>query len=137
MHKNRKLESYVCYKIDYNVETYITCVDIDKFRRALANFRSSSHSLMIEKGRHYGLDRDVRFCPYCECILEDEFHFLLVCPLYNELRSMYIPYMYYNYPTVEKFHSLMSSNNSTVIRNLASYICYAFGERNKFLSVFD
>jgi len=28
---------------------------VDKFRRCLANFRGSSHELMIEQGRHFGL----------------------------------------------------------------------------------
>ena len=47
------------------VEKYLS-VDLDfKFRKVLANFRCSSHDLMIEKGRHNGIDRIYRFCPIC------------------------------------------------------------------------
>ena len=41
-------------------------VDLDfKFRKVLANFRCSSHDLMIEKGRHNGIDIMYRFCSIC------------------------------------------------------------------------
>ena len=50
----------------------ITC--ITQIRTCFARFRSSSHNLMIEKGRHYGIDRAYRYCRYREWIEEDEFH---------------------------------------------------------------
>jgi len=44
---------------------------------------------MIEKGRHLNLDKDYRYCPVCLHngirTVGDEMHFLLVCPLYNNL----------------------------------------------------
>jgi len=46
---------------------------------------------MVEKGRHQNIDRQLRYCPSCLCNLdfyiEDEFHMLLVCTLYDEHRT--------------------------------------------------
>ena len=48
-------------------------------RKALTKFRLSNHSLMIEKGRHQGIDRNPRFCKYHEGKVEDEIHILIHC----------------------------------------------------------
>ena len=40
-----------------DVEKYLSLDIPYKFRNALAKFRCSAHSLMIEKGRHSGIDR--------------------------------------------------------------------------------
>ena len=31
-----------------------------------------------------------RLCPICHTDIEDEFHFILNCPMYNDLRKLYI-----------------------------------------------
>lgn len=61
--ENVKLSSYIYYKKDFLVEPYITAIDIhvNNLRKWFACFRSS---LMIEKGRHLNIPRDLRFCFY-------------------------------------------------------------------------
>ena len=66
------------------------------FRRTMSNFRSSSHPLMIEKGRHYNIDREARTCPYCETCIENELHLVLQCPLFASLRCKYLHDMFVN-----------------------------------------
>ena len=41
---------------------------------------------MIEKGRHTGVDKNLRFCPFCPGIVEDEKHFITRCPQYRYIR---------------------------------------------------
>ena len=135
--ENTKLGYYLHYKSEFKIESYIDIIDVDKFRKALVNFRCASHCLMIEKGRHYCISRENRHCPYCETVLEDEFHFVLVCPLYSTLRSTYIPLKYINNPTLYNFYNLMSSQNNEYIRNLAMFIFHGLKEREHFLSVFE
>ena len=48
-----------------NVERYLSINLCYKFRKVLSNFRCSCHSLMIEKGRQLGIDRNYRYCPFC------------------------------------------------------------------------
>ena len=70
---------YKHFKSHLYSEPYL---DIDLsyiLRKTLSNFRCSSHTLMIEKGRHLSIDRNLRFCPLCIknniYVIEDEFHF--------------------------------------------------------------
>ena len=47
---------------------------------------------MIEKGRHRKppLERCDRKCPFCKSLIEDEFHFIITCPIYeNERNSLF------------------------------------------------
>ena len=57
----------------------------------LARFRTSSHNLEIEIGRHRDKLLSERLCKFCEkmgdIVIEDEFHFLLSCEMYSELRK--------------------------------------------------
>ena len=66
----------------------------------MSNFRCSSHCLNVEKGRHQNIDYCLRFCNICldrNCyVVEDEFHFVLVCPVYNELRLFYFQEVWTN-----------------------------------------
>ena len=52
--------------------------------------RLSCHNLEIETGRHKGIDREHRKCPFGCNKLDDEYHFLMVCDKFKELRFQYI-----------------------------------------------
>ena len=128
-----KLIYYNQFKPCFGLEPYILTIDINKFRRCLASFRSSSHTLSVEKGRYYGISREFRFCPYCQCILEDELHFVLICPLYSDIRKLYIDPAYTNNPSEHSFFTLMSSRSSFTIKNLAMFLYYSFEKRNDYI----
>ena len=96
------------------------------FELLLSKFRTSSHDLAIEKGRYINLDRNNRVCNNCNLkLVENECHFLLICPKYSELRSKYIKRYYNTWPTVQKFSNLMSVNSKVIIRNLSKFIYFA------------
>ena len=90
---------------------------------------------MIEKGRHIGLDRDQRYCFNCDNVVENEYHFLLICPFYNDIRSTYINRKYYSPPSLHKFHMLMSTKNENLIKNLAMYVYYAMKLRKLYTGI--
>lgn len=135
--ENSKLCHYINFKQCFKVEKYINAIDVDKFRRCFANFRSSAHNLMIEKGRHFNITREDRVCIYCETVIEDEYHFMIICPLYSNLRSMYLPVYYFQYPSVEKFYDLMSTENVSLLRNLSMYIYNSFKEREQLMKIYS
>ena len=74
-------------KTDIGVEQYLTAVKNVPDRVSMSKFRLSNHCLMIEKGRHTDTDPDKRFCPFCPSHVEDEFHFVIRCPVYCKLRE--------------------------------------------------
>ena len=136
--ESEKAEHYKHFKSLLEVEKYLTLDLCFKFRQALAKFRCSSHNLMIEKGRHLDLDRIFRNCPFCLkrniYTIEDEYHFLMVCPQYEDIRYIYFPENMLNYVTIDKFYSFISSRNEQMITSLAKYLYYAF-ERRKIMLV--
>jgi hypothetical protein len=83
---------------------------------------------VVEKGRNFNIDRGHRDCMYCESMLEDEYHFLIVCSLYATLRYYYIPLYLYQYPNVEKFYSLIVTKDKSLICYVAMYIHNAMKE---------
>jgi len=82
---------YKLFKSLIEPERYLSTPLSYRLKHCLSNFRCSGHQLMIEKGRHVGIDREYRFCPLClhrnVYSIENEFHFLLVCPVYNHIRD--------------------------------------------------
>ena len=57
--------------------------------------------------------------------IENEFHFLLVCPPYKGLRKKYLKQYYCRWPTLNKFDKFMPSSNKNETLNLAKYVYFA------------
>ena len=73
----------------FGLNSYLKCVKIEKFKFALCRFKVSAHRLAVEAGRWHKLNKipyNERKCQLCNT-LEDEFHFLLECALYYDLRK--------------------------------------------------
>ena len=103
-----------------------------KYITSLTKFRLSSHELLIEKGRHLHITREDRLCKYCNMnLVENEYHFLLVCPKYANLRKEHLTNYYCRWPTVEKVKNLMSSKSRNTLINLSKYIYFAFELRSE------
>ena len=120
------LISYSRYKHTFYLEPYLDNIHERKFQTALTRFRLSSHNLEIERGRYQNIPREERFCKFCTSnVIENEYHFLLVCPLYRSLRRKYLKHYYCRWPTVNKFDNIMSTSNKNEILNLSKYIYFA------------
>jgi len=93
---------------------------------------------MVEKGRHQNIDRQFRYCPSCLCnrdfYIEDEFHMLLVCTLYDELKTQcFLQTWLHCEPNMELFYTILSSDDDLSIFALANYLYRAFESRNTFI----
>ena len=64
-------------------------------------------------------------------VLEDEYHFVIECSLYKELRDKYIPKYYWVRPSMYKFVQLMKCDKEKVIRKFGTYILHAFNCRSE------
>ena len=52
--------------------------------------RLSAHYLSMETGRYQGINTVNRLCQFCKSDVEDEFHLVLKCPVYDCFRKLYI-----------------------------------------------
>ena len=118
---------------NFRYQPYFDIIKPQKVRIAVSRFRLSAHRLGVESGRWHkpaSIPYNERKCRLCDS-LEDEFHFLLECPLYSDLRKLYIKKYYWCHPNIIKFTELLSSENENVVRKLGLFIYKSFEERNK------
>lgn len=93
---------------------------------------------MIEKGRHQNIDRDMRFCPLClkqnVYSVEDESHFVCVCPAYQDIRTLYFkPHWITSITTVNMFCHIMSNVDRKSIMAICKCLVCAFAYRKNLL----
>jgi len=137
---NSKLNNYKNYKTVLDLEIYLSTDIYWKHRVALTRFRCMNNRLSVERSRRFKIDRNARFCKYCKEnnteSVEDEIHFLLVCPLYTQLRNSYLEKHFTCTNNVtENFVRIMSSKKQNCIKDLSAYIYYAFKIHTEFTTV--
>jgi hypothetical protein len=93
----------------------------------LATIRLLSHQPFIETGRHRNIDRNIRKCQLCQCyVIEDEFHFELICSAYTTLKKQCIPRYYYTRPSMLTYTELLQCTNANILNKLANSCKKAF-----------
>ena len=120
-----KLRLYCKYKEDKQEELYLSLPIPRRLRRDLARFRTTSHNLEVEMGRHNNISFEDRLCKLCgrsnTFAVEDEFHVVFHCETYNDIRHVYIG----------KEISLMKTDNLDDIINYAYFISCVFKIRKQ------
>ena len=123
---------YKDFKSSIDFEIYLDVLPY-KFRISLSRLQLSSQQLNIEVGRHGSnrVDRHRRLCLLCNTTdIEDEFHLVLICPIYLHFRKRHIKPYFYKRPSVHKFIELMQSSNKCIIKNLGKYVYEALALRS-------
>jgi hypothetical protein len=127
--QGNKLRTYKTFKPNFKLEPYLLHVKKKSYRKSLCQLRTSTHPLRIEKGRHQGLKAADRTCLYCsQGKVEDEFHFLLECPLYRQERNSFLQNIFNNCPNVcnlqpdMQFLWIMSAEDRFVCTETAKYV---------------
>ena len=132
-----KLKTYSTLKNRIGIETYLTDIQNIKHRCAMTKLRLSNHPLLIETGRHCKIERQLRFCPFCPTMIEDEIHFLVQCPTYNEMRDKLLTkHILANVKITDnhKFHDILRQKE---LNMTAKFIFDAFEARRVSLEVAD
>ena len=123
INNSNRLITYARYKHEFAFESYLEFITEKKYKIVLTRFRLSSHELHIERGRYENVPRDERICKCCNMSqIESEYHFLLVCPLYTELRRKFFKPYFCHWPNLNKFDQLMLSNSKQVTLSIAKFI---------------
>ena len=66
--------------------------------------------------------------------IEDEYHFLLVCPTYVDLRTVQIKKYFYKHPNMFKFVKLLNLKNRNSLLNSAKFIKQSFARRSEIIN---
>ncbi len=119
-----KCTTYRCFKTDFEFENYLRFLP-PALRIEFCRYRCSNHRLDIELGRYQGIPRNQRLCSKCQTgVVGDEFHHLMECTIYRDLRSQYIPARFTERPNMLKLGNLFNSSSKT-ITSLCKFIKYA------------
>ena len=80
---------------NYKCEDYLHQVTNTRHRIALTKLRLSNHKLAIETGLYLRPFKKPaeRICKICKIEMEDECHFLSICPAYQEKRCSLLDYL--------------------------------------------
>ena len=115
------LRTYTLLKLNFCFEEYMFCIVNIMLRTAFSRFRYGLLTLACNEGRYNNTPFVERLCPLCKSDIETEYHFLLVCPNLRQIRSKYISFIWYTYPSVDKFIQLCTSENKRIINNISRY----------------
>ena len=110
------------------LQTYIiTCPS--QFKYALCKLKCSNHRMPIVTGRYAGIPVDEPICTLLQINeIGDEYHYLLICPHFSELRSKYIKKYYYTHPNMFKLEKLFNESNSKEMLNISKFAYHILQE---------
>jgi len=146
-----KLRTYARFKFSLAQETYLSVNVPRKMRSFLSRFRMGVAPLQIEMGRRRDQgDVAARACPVCGAAVEDEQHFLMACPLYDEIRLTFLEEteralqapahgrrlrVWRQGADGSRFDIVMSLDDKGHIGRLARYLDQAWQSRAAFIAV--
>ena len=127
INESSRCDSYKEFKTLLNVERYLS-MDMPFYKRkAFARFRSSSHKLSIEIGRHHNINRADRLCLFCLnqfniVTIEYKYHTFFICPKFNTQREKYLTPWYRHGDSRPEFFRLMQETKSQLIKKLCTFV---------------
>ena len=128
INNSRRLETSSLYKHEFELETYLENISINKFRITITKSRSSNRT---RKTLRNTCRSKIMFkVPCAMTVSENEFHLLLVCPNYYDLRRKFLKQYFCLWQTIRKFETLLCNKNMVQLSNLAKFIYLAFKKRN-------
>ena len=87
----------------------------------LSKFRCRSNYMPVSKVYKHADTYDTK-CKICdENEIGDEFHYLFICPVFQEDRNRLLKEYYRKFPSMYKFIELMSTTNMKDLRKLAQF----------------
>ena len=116
------------------VEPYIM-LNLNRYiRYTLTRFRFGVSDIKVHRSRFELYNVDELKCPLCLSAVENEVHFVLCCPAFEDLRHEFIESKYFNNPCEVRLALLLATQNERALKNLALFLYKAFSRRKTLLS---
>ena len=92
-------------------------------------FRCNGHNYKIKVARFSKQPLyEITSCTFCN-LTEDEYHVLLECPQYSDLRNKYLPLYLCRQPTREKFIAVLTTNDVRLLYKLSLFMYHVHRQR--------
>ena len=115
-----KLRNYTRYKTEYGTENYVKYVNHKLDRSIIAKLRCGILKLKVETGRFTNMPLADRICDLCDTgFVEDEIHFVCVCPKYMNERRTY--YNYLDNRSDHDFKTIQNKPHSDIFDHILKY----------------
>ena len=102
------------FKTVFRCESYMSCEIKSALRVNYTKLRLSSHKFLVERARwgKVKIPYAQRRCTLCSSgDIEDEYHMIMICEHFRDVRVKYIKPFYYKRPSMWKFVQLMNSTS--------------------------
>lgn len=136
LNQENKLRTFCLFKKEFKCENYVQMIS-KPLSSTYCKLRISAHKLYIERGRYTKPKTPIekRLCLFCNLNeVEDEFHFLMKCDLYSQLRSPFLDKLRL-FLDIDKlndrelFFFLLQSQEHDVIKDLTHFVSKSFEKR--------
>lgn len=120
VHQTSNTNLYKYMKLNFERSFYLdklpTCMS-----KILIRFLTRNHRLPIEKGRWQNVQFSERKCTVCNEV-GDEYHYIFLCPTFEEIRLRYIDNNLISRPSMQKFIALLNCKSIMKLKKL-SILC--------------
>jgi hypothetical protein len=133
LHSQSKLRFYRTFKECFVIENYVKMCSLKSNRSFISQLRAGVLPLKVEVGRFAQLPLEKRLCDHCKTLIEDEHHFIFVCPVYNNLRHDFLIHVsqYHDIQLMSYSDKLkLFMGDKKLVNKFASYIRNCFYKRN-------
>ena len=116
-------EFYSLFKKNFGLENYLLKLPVQN-RIWMTKLRTCNLRIPIETGRWANIPRQERTCTFCNDNVGNEFHVFFMCnnDRIVNLRNIYLPNYYVQYPNITKMSGLLSLYNVQLNTNVLLYL---------------
>ena len=130
---SNRLSLYRQFKTLTSVELYLMLNLNRRIRYTMTRFRFGVSDIKVHKSRFKFYNVDDLECPLCLSAVDNEVHFVLCCPAFDDLRYEFIEPKYFNNPCEFRLVLLLATQNERALKNLAFFVYKAFSRRKTLL----
>ena len=104
-----------------------------RIKYTMTRFRFGVSDIKVHKSRFKVYNVDDLKCPLCLSAVDNEVHFVLCCPAFDDLRYEFIEPKYFSNPCEFQLVLLLDTQNERALKNLALFVYKAFSRRKTLL----